>query len=253
MKKLLCIVLTLSVLICTFAGLSFQADAAGWSTYAKGVSLNSTFSETGTDSDPYSLMDASYMDIFRFTVPAKGTVTLKLSGAIDSVPFFHVYKTSDTENSLWYGYDGNRSHYDYVSGSFVSNWNIKLGAGQYYLMTLYGSQAMNTNYKFRLNYKPTFSKTSIVSKAGAKKAIKVSWGKKTNVTGYKIQYSLYSSMKYSKTVTIKKSSVTKKTIKGLKSRRTYYVRIKTYKKVKISGKIKTYVKSWSKKKAVKTK
>lgn len=53
-------------------------------------------------------------------------------------------------------------------------------------------------------------------------------------------------MKGAKTKTVKASS---KTIKGLKSKKTYYVRVRAYKQV---GKQKAYS-SWSSKKKVRTK
>ena len=82
-----------------------------------------------------------------------------------------------------------------------------------------------------------------------KKALKVIWKKVKGVTGYKIQYSLKKNFKKAKSKTIKKASTTSLTIKKLKSKKKYYVRIRTYKK--ISGK--TYQSNWSKAKVKRTK
>ncbi|MDD6620781.1 MAG: hypothetical protein PUE75_06810 [Eubacteriales bacterium] len=46
---------------------------------------------------------------------------------------------------------------------------------------------------------------------------------------------------------------TSKTIKNLKSKKKYYVRIRTYKNVKLNGKTVKVYSSWSKVKSVKTK
>jgi hypothetical protein len=78
----------------------------------------------------------------------------------------------------------------------------------------------------------------------------VKWAKKTaQTTGYQIRYSTSSNMASAKTVTITKNGTTSKRINGLKSRRKYYVQIRTYKTV--SGT--KYYSSWSAKKAITTK
>lgn len=92
-------------------------------------------------------------------------------------------------------------------------------------------------------------------KSPKKKQIKVTWKKKSGVTGYQLQISTSSKFKKSKTRTYKitKSKTTSKTIKSLKSKKKYYVRIRTYKTAKINGKTITKYSSWSAKKAVKVK
>lgn len=97
--------------------------------------------------------------------------------------------------------------------------------------------------------------TSIKSvKSPKKKQIRVTWKKKSGVTGYQIQVSTSSKFKKSatKAYTVKGAKTTAKTIKkSLKSKKKYYVRVRTYKKVKISGKNVTKYSSWTKKKSVK--
>lgn len=65
-------------------------------------------------------------------------------------------------------------------------------------------------------------------------------------TGYKIQYGLKKNFKGAKTVTNKSATVT---LKKLKAKKTYYIRVRAYKK--ISGK--TYYGKWSSRKSVKIK
>lgn len=91
-----------------------------------------------------------------------------------------------------------------------------------------------------------------------KKSMTVSFAKqKIQTTGYQIRYGLKSSMKSAKTITINKNTKTTATIKNLKSKKKYYVQIRTYKNVKekVKGKKKTvkYTSSWSDKKSVKVK
>ena len=84
----------------------------------------------------------------------------------------------------------------------------------------------------------------------AKKAIAVEWKKVSGVKGYQILVATDKKFKKNKkTVTVKKQKTTKVTVKKLKAKKKYYVRIRTYKTVK--GK-KIYS-SWSKVKTVKTK
>ena len=91
---------------------------------------------------------------------------------------------------------------------------------------------------------------SIKKVKGAKKAISVTWKKVSGVNGYEIQVATDKKFKKNKkTVTIKKQKTTKTTVKKLKAKKKYYVRVRTYKIV--NGK-KVYS-SWSKVKSVKTK
>ena len=84
----------------------------------------------------------------------------------------------------------------------------------------------------------------------SKKAVSVEWKKVSGVSGYEIQVATDKKFKKNKkTVTIKKQKTTKTTVKKLKAKKKYYVRVRTYKTV--NGK-KVYS-SWSKVKSVKTK
>ena len=83
------------------------------------------------------------------------------------------------------------------------------------------------------------------------KQIKAVWKKQTNqTTGYQVQVSTSSKFnKNTKTVTISKNKTTSATIKKLKGKKTYYVRVRTYKT--LSGK--KYYSNWSSAKKIKTK
>ena len=79
------------------------------------------------------------------------------------------------------------------------------------------------------------------------------WNKQTTVTGYQIQYSTSSNFSNAKTVKVTKNSTTSKTLTGLKSGKKYYVKIRTYKTLKVNGKSKTVYSLWSKATSVKVK
>lgn len=93
-------------------------------------------------------------------------------------------------------------------------------------------------------------KTSIKKLSKGKKKFTVTWARVSGVKGYQIQYSSDKKFKKNnKSVTVTKQKTTKATVKKLKSKKKYYVRVRTYKTV--NGK-KIYS-SWSKVKSVKTK
>ena len=107
------------------------------------------------------------------------------------------------------------------------------------------------------SYKGTVSKTfkilpakqTIAKITSQKKGFAVKWTKDTNVTGYQIQYDVKSNLKSAKSAYVKSNSTYKKTISGLKTKKTYYVRVRSYKTV---GGVKYYG-SWSAVKSGKTK
>lgn len=97
--------------------------------------------------------------------------------------------------------------------------------------------------------------TKIKKLTKGKKSFKVTLSKVSGIAGYQIQYSTSKkfSKKTTKAVTIKNNKTTSKTIKKLKAKKKYYVRIRTYKTVKVNGKNTKVYSSWSKVKTVTTK
>ena len=92
---------------------------------------------------------------------------------------------------------------------------------------------------------------------GQKKAVKVTWKKQAKkmsvkrITGYQIQFSTRKDFKgNTKNVTVKGYKNTSKTVKKLKAKKKYYVRVRTYFQCKDG--FKSYS-TWSKAKTVKTK
>ena len=93
-------------------------------------------------------------------------------------------------------------------------------------------------------------KTSVSKLTAGKKALTVSISKmSTQVTGYEIQYATNKNFKSAKTTTVKSYKTTKVTLKKLSAKKTYYVRVRTYKIV--NGK--KYYSGWSSVKIKKTK
>ncbi len=133
-----------------------------------------------------------------------------------------------------------------------SNYTVKYASGRKNVgkykvtITFKGNYSGTKTLYFKIN--PV--KTSITKLTAAKKALTVSISKKTKqVTGYEIQYATNKKFSKAKKATIKSYKTTKTTLKKLSSKKTYYVRVRTYKTV---GKTK-YYSGWSTIKYKKTK
>ncbi len=93
-------------------------------------------------------------------------------------------------------------------------------------------------------------KTSIKSLKKGKKSITVSWKKVKDVKGYQVKVATDKKFKKNvKSAYVGKQSKTKATVKNLKAKKKYYVKVRTY---KIVNKKKVYS-SWSNVKTIKTK
>jgi hypothetical protein len=138
------------------------------------------------------------------------------------------------------------------SGKTISSSNYKL---TYKNNKKVGTATVTVTFKGNYSGTKTLSfnivpKATSLTLAAKSKSIKVSWKKQTSqTTGYQIQYSTSSKFTGAKTVTVKSNKTTSTTIKSLKAKKTYYVRIRTYKKVGS----KTVYSAWSGTKKVKTK
>lgn len=96
--------------------------------------------------------------------------------------------------------------------------------------------------------KPNLPKTSFKKLKPAKKSFVAYINKKSGITGYQIQYSLNKNFKKSKTANIKASAKQKK-ISKLKTKKKYYVRVRTYKTIAK----KNFYSPWSKVYSIKIK
>jgi len=98
---------------------------------------------------------------------------------------------------------------------------------------------------FRIVLKPT----ALSKLTPGKGQITVAWKKGKLNAGYEISYSTDPDFLSAQAMTVKGIGTTKVTLKNLQSKTTYYVRIRTYKRVGSS----TYYSAWSKSKSVRTK
>lgn len=141
-----------------------------------------------------------------------------------------------------------------ASGKKIASSNYKVtyasgckNVGSYTVKITFRGNYTGTIYqKFTINPKGS-TISSLSARSGA---FTVKWKKQSvQTTGYQIQYSVRSSFKNAKTVTVSSAKTVSRTISRLGKKKKYYVRIRTY---KTSGKTK-YYSAWSKAKSVKTK
>ena len=135
----------------------------------------------------------------------------------------------------------------------TTNYTVKKATGRKnvgkytYKITFKNQYKGTKTLTFTINPKAT----TIKKPTAAKKALTAKWTKiSKQATGYEIMVATNAKFtKNKKTVTVKSYKTTSKKITGLKSKKTYYVKVRTYKTV--NGK--KYYSAWSKAKTVKTK
>ena len=126
----------------------------------------------------------------------------------------------------------------------TKTYTVSLKKGNNYLLFERGGSDYG-NYSFKV----IPAKVSIKKLTKASKSFKATWKKGTG-DGYQIQYSTNKSFKKNvKSITVKSIKTTSRTIKSLKSKKTYYVRIRTYVKASNGDKVWS---DWSSAKCVKT-
>ncbi len=139
----------------------------------------------------------------------------------------------------------------YINQSTGKKVSSMKNPGKYYVKVTFKTR-YSGSLKKAVTIKP--KKTSIKSVKASSKGFTVKWGKvSTQNTGYQVQYSTSKSFKNAKTATIKKTGTTSKKVTKLKAKKKYYVRVRTYKTVKINGKSTKIYSAWSSVKGVTTK
>lgn len=198
--------------------------------------------------------------LYRCTVckiPVKCDILPMIStGKVTGVTLTNHKSTSVTVN--WYSVDNAASYEVSYSAYGKNKWKTATVSS---LSHTFKNLRSGAKYKFRVRAlvkgkygpysdqadtytapaKPKISKL----KSTKRKTAQVAWKKSTGASGYQIKYSSSKRFSKAKTVSVKKS--TKKTLKKLKSRKKYYVRVRAYRV--INGE-KVYS-SWSKTKTVK--
>ncbi len=172
-------------------------------------------------------------DCFKVNAPKAGKYSIKVTSGMDSTTL-NIRDKNDKYVAQYFHNKG------------TSTYTISLKKGNNYLLFERGGNDYG-NYSFKV----TPATVSIRKLTKATKSARVTWAKGTG-DGYQLQYStdkIFKSSKVTRTAPIVKSiKTTSTTIKNLKSRKTYYVRIRTYVKSASGKKIWS---DWSKAKSVK--
>lgn len=200
------------------------------------------------------------------TVSKSGKIETKCSVCGDVSNTTMIPKIGDvklaSKTSLTYTYNGKVRK---PSVTVTDSTGKKISSNNYVVSYASGRKNVGTytvKVTFKKNYASSLSKTfTILPKNTASlkvtpvsKGFTVKWKKQASqTTGYQIQYSTSSKFKSAKTVTIKKNSTVSTTLKKLKAKKKYYVRIRTYKTVKVNKKPANIYSAWSKTRTVTTK
>ena len=189
--------------------------------------------------------------------PGVATVTIYGTGYYKGTATIHFKIIKKTEKFVS-NVKLNRTSYTYTGKTIRPSVTVtvngkKIGASAYKLYYKNNKnsgigtvQVRGTGKYSRINKTLTFKimppKTLLTGLKKANRYFTASWKKNIQATGYQIQYAADSRFtKERKTVTVGKQSVTRYKISGLKNKKTYYVRIRSYKRV---GK-KVLYSSWS--------
>lgn len=189
--------------------------------------------------------------------PGVATVTIYGTGYYKGTATIHFKIIKKTERFVS-NVKLNRTSYTYTGKTIRPSVTVtvngkKIGANAYKLYYKNNKnsgigtvQVRGTGKYSRINKTLTFKilppKTLLTGLKKANRSFTASWKKNIQATGYQIQYAADSRFtKERKTVTVGKQSATRYKISGLKNKKTYYVRIRSYKRV---GK-KVLYSSWS--------
>lgn len=189
--------------------------------------------------------------------PGVATVTIYGTGYYKGTATIHFKIIKKTERFVS-NVKLNRTSYTYTGKSIRPSVTVtvngkKIGASAYKLYYKNNKnsgigtvQVRGTGKYSRINKTLTFKilppKTLLTGLKKANRSFTASWKKNIQATGYQIQYAADSRFtKERKTVTVGKQSAIRYKISGLKNKKTYYVRIRSYKRV---GK-KVLYSSWS--------
>lgn len=171
-------------------------------------------------------------DFYKVTIPQTGKYKLEINSSINLI--YNGIQNGSKE-SIYYEkqYKG------------LKNRTLTLKKGVYFMnFTRYDRSSTGT-YSFCI----TLCGASLSKVKGGKKSVKVTW-KKGTANGYEIQ--IAKNRKFTKglkTLTVKNAGAKSKTIKKLKSKKAYYVRMRSF--IKSEGH--KYYSDWSKVKKVKVK
>ncbi len=219
---------------------SFDREADSWK-------LIPQWRNFGRSGEPY-VMQGSYDDTFtiRYEFSGKRTVTLDACGGTVEGYASKIYDLSgNTQFGKWVAsaeageFTPKRTGYIfkgwYEDPEYTTEVTSFSETASKYTDNPYDERAnrvcrMYAKWEKEVTISPVATKVTKLTKG--KKKLTVTWAKQTSegTAGYQIQYGTNKSFKAGtyKTITIKGNATTKKTVSKLKSKKKYYVRVRTY-------------------------
>ena len=251
-----------------FHGMSAPTKTVKFSDYAATVTRTDKIALKNTNAASWN---AKHTHSYQVTSTVKANATKNANGKITrkcsvcsktTTSTLYAPKTV-TLSAASYTYDGKVKKPSVTVKDSKGN---KIGS-QYYTVSYPSGRKNVGKYTVKVTFKGNYigSKsatfaikpkgTSVAKVTAAKKGFKVTWKKQaTQTTGYEVQYSTASNFKKgNKTVTVSKNKTTSKSVSKLSAKKKYYVRVRTYKTVKVNGKNVKLYSGWSKAKSVTTK
>jgi hypothetical protein len=172
-------------------------------------------------------------DVYKFTVSKAGYVNLTLTNNLKSVDFSIIDGVGEISYSMSnVGMGKNKYKYFVTEGTYYLTVKRKSTDTGYT-----GAYTISTSYS--AIPKPTLKTAKNVSK----KSLKLTWSKKSGITGYQVQIATSKNFKKGKkTYTYEGNTIGNAKIKKLKKKTTYYVRVRTYVS---AGNGQKYYSAWS--------
>lgn len=203
--------------------------------------------------------------VAKATTESDGSITKKCTvcGAVESTALIPHPQTIELSEET-YTYNGKIQK---PSVTVKDSQGKVLAEGTDYTVSYSGSCKDVGKYEMTINFTGNYSgstqksftivpeSTSISKLTKERKGFTAKWKKQTSQTsGYEVQYSTNKNFKgkTTKTVLIKKNKTTSAKISKLKAKKKYYVRVRTYKTVKVNGKNTKIYSDWSKAKKITT-
>ena len=235
--------------------------AEGWLDNVQEIEMGVSYSDNFTydDYSYYSNSDfKDYLcDSYKIDVPEDGSISFAMESADErySSGFYSIkvdiYKIDDPDNALYH--DTLKFSLSTSRGCYyVDGLKYGLNKGTYYIVLSFGmgvhqvTSEPTESYTITVDYNASVATTRFKSCEKTKKGLSLNWNRVSGIDGYQIEYSTkedFSAKK--KTITIKDVKTVKQLINGIKKKKTYYVRIRSYKYVKVNGVKEQFFSDWS--------
>lgn len=213
-------------------GKTANAAVEPWMATAGTIQLNSGMTGTASNNTAPTLMDPwwSYERYYYFYVPTTMKITLDVT-VNGTEPFEGVYLLDSNGKRLKEIWKGSWKYSRNTNTSRIT-YSAYLRAGSYYIKQWdiyedYERVRFTTRVYAELKGSPTISKVQKSSRTAAK----LTWKKVAGADGYEIYRSTSKNGKYKKIKTVSAKNKNYKN-SGLKKRKTYYYKVRAYKKVK---------------------